>query len=160
VPKAAGAQSSSISFYEEPDAGEGSGLLAQFASARAVRRRVEMVSLDDEMENRGEPTIDALKIDAEGCDLEVLRGASALIAEQAIRFIQFEYNSHWRVRGATLLAAETLLREAGYETFLIDKQGLYRSNVMRYGEYFAYSNYLATRRSDVTRLSRIIIGKM
>jgi hypothetical protein len=39
------------------------------------------------------------------------------IKRRAIRWVQFEYNAHWRIRGATLPAAAQLFK--GYELYVI-----------------------------------------
>jgi FkbM family methyltransferase len=51
--------------------------------------KVEIVKLDDFVT---EQQIDLLKIDVEGFELEVLKGAERLIQEKKIKIIQFEFN--------------------------------------------------------------------
>ncbi len=53
---------------------------------------VEIKALDDVAEELGIERIDFLKIDAEGHDLYVLKGARRLLAEQRIGAIYFEFN--------------------------------------------------------------------
>ena len=53
---------------------------------------VEMVTLDDYCSNRGVDRIDWLKIDAQGYDLSVLKGACQLLSEQRIAIISLEIN--------------------------------------------------------------------
>jgi hypothetical protein len=38
--------------------------------------------------------------------------------------------------------------------------GLHRANLVRYGEYFAYSNYLASRRDEVKLLTPLLRGPL
>jgi len=59
--------------------------------APVVSERVLLTTLDDYCAARGIDRIDYLKIDAEGHDLQVLRGARSLLDRRAVRIIQFEY---------------------------------------------------------------------
>jgi hypothetical protein len=51
----------------------------------------EIVSLDDFCSDEGIDRIDFLKIDMEGLELEVLRGATRMLKEQRFGIIQFEF---------------------------------------------------------------------
>lgn len=69
---------------------------------------------DTHLERNGIERLDLLKVDAEGYDLQVLRGFGRAIAEARIRIVQFEYNS-WNIRSRTLLADfYELLEPHGY----------------------------------------------
>ena len=58
--------------------------------AQAVGHDVEVTTIDAFMRKRGLGSLRLLKIDTEGHDLDVLRGASEAIARKAIATIQFE----------------------------------------------------------------------
>jgi FkbM family methyltransferase len=51
--------------------------------------KIDVITLDDYVK---EPQIDLLKIDVEGFELEVLKGAKKLIENNKIKIIQFEFN--------------------------------------------------------------------
>lgn len=57
-----------------------------------VSFNVEIDSIDNFCKSTSLGKIDFLKIDTEGYELEVLKGALALIKEKKIEFIQFEFN--------------------------------------------------------------------
>lgn len=57
--------------------------------------KVTTTTIDDYASRFGIPRINLLKIDTEGHDLAVLRGAKQLLAESSIDVIQFEYNYRW-----------------------------------------------------------------
>ena len=67
-----------------------------FASRRKLtgtnvdKVKVEMTTLDDEVDSRELEKIDYLKIDTQGTELDVLRGAEELLKLQKIDFIEFE----------------------------------------------------------------------
>lgn len=133
-----------MTFYEEPDTGEASSLLAGHSRPDAVRRQVAVVTVDDELARLGLDQLDFLKVDAEGFDLHVLRGARGALARRAIGVVQFEYNEPWLQAGSTLHAALALLSGHGYETHLLKSSGLHPYDIATYGELFAYANFVAT----------------
>ncbi len=57
--------------------------------------RVATTTITQFARERGIRHIDLLKIDVEGFDLSVLRGAEALLLTGAIAVAQFEYNARW-----------------------------------------------------------------
>lgn len=62
-----------------------------FYSERIVSHTVESARLDDVLERHGIDRVALLKVDTEGYDLAVLRGAARAIAERRIDMIQFEF---------------------------------------------------------------------
>jgi FkbM family methyltransferase len=110
---------------------------------------VTITTLDTYCADAGVTAIDFLKIDTEGHDLQVLRGAADLIARRAVRFIQFEY-------GAGNVESRDLLKdffaffaETRYNLHKIHAEGF--SHYPRYNvrlENFQYQNWLAVRQEQ------------
>jgi FkbM family methyltransferase len=71
-------------------------------------------TLDAYAERAGLPCITLVKIDTEGHDLAVLRGAHNLLMEKRISVAQFEYNHRWIYARAFLRDAFELLAPTGY----------------------------------------------
>lgn len=132
-----------LAFHEEPDAGETSSLLQAHSAAGAQRREVRVVTLDASLTELGVDAVDLLKIDAEGFDLHVLRGARQALAAGAVAAVQFEYNQPWARAGSTLGEAIDLLSGLGYEVSLLRRGGLYDVDYGRLGELFVYANLVA-----------------
>ncbi|MGQ9866134.1 MAG: FkbM family methyltransferase [Pseudanabaenaceae cyanobacterium] len=130
-------------FYEEPEAGETSSLVAQHSQKQAQGRWVPVTTLDRAIAERGWERVDFVKIDAEGYDFRVLQGAQQLLQPQKIGSLQFEYNAPWALVGSTLAAALNLLQGFGYQTFLLKSTGLHRFDYTKYGEFFGYANFVA-----------------
>jgi FkbM family methyltransferase len=59
--------------------------------ANIVSHEVDVTTIDDYVEKAGLTQIDLLKIDTEGFDINVLRGARLALARGAIKTIQFEF---------------------------------------------------------------------
>ena len=66
-------------FFEEPNTGLGSSLVQSWACREAQQTEIEVTTLDAVLADWG--GADYVKIDAEGHDLAVIRGASKLLAE-------------------------------------------------------------------------------
>lgn len=145
-------------FFEEPDAGRHSSLVAGF-SRGAEATSVRTTTLDAELAARGIDRVDYLKIDAEGHDLKVLRGAEQYLREQKVGFVQFEYNEAWRLAANRLQDALELLHGAGYEVFLLKGSGLWSFPYSIYGEYYRYSNFVAIRRTQLDDLASLVRGR-
>lgn len=103
---------------------------------------VKVVTLDDFYSTK-DVLVDMLKIDAEGWDFKVLRGAKRLLAGGRIRTIQFEYNSPWRQSGATLSAAVQYLGAFGFKCYILRGDALLSFDPNYIGEYFRYTNVVA-----------------
>lgn len=109
------------------DGGEGHGRVKFFARVSADGKRVggdqqggvvkdaaevdtfvlvDSWTLDAHLASIGEhdTRILLLKVDTEGFDGQVLRGAEGILARQLARFIVFEYNSKWHYQGGDTLA--------------------------------------------------------
>ena len=144
-----------IPFYAEPNAGETSSFVFGHSARSATRIMVPVGTLDTELAKR---SIDMVKIDAEGFDCKVLRGATEAMSRQALGVIQFEYNGPWALAGDTLYAAIGLASRSGYETFLLKNDGLFRFDWKRYGEFFGYSNFIAVSPPWLATLMPIVVG--
>jgi FkbM family methyltransferase len=144
VEAAAGNAIGSMLFFEEEGAGETSSLVAGF-SRGGTARRVQLTTVDAEIEKRGWPSVDFLKIDAEGFDFRVLEGTRRLFEKGMVSYGQFEYNGPWRLSGTTLTFAVQWLRNLGYQCFLLKADGLHTPNIEFYREYYLYSNYAIIR---------------
>jgi FkbM family methyltransferase len=70
------------------------------SDTRAVE--VHMRSGDDYMREHAIERVDFVKVDAEGYDLEVLRGFSSSLADGRVAVVQFEYGE-WNIRSRQLL---------------------------------------------------------
>jgi FkbM family methyltransferase len=143
VAAAAGAQEGTADFFEDAGAGETSSLFSGHAPRGAMRRQIRVVTLDAACREHGIDRIDLLKIDAEGYDFHVLRGAEGLLTQQRVGVVQFEYNQPWASAGGTLGAAHEFLHKCGYRVFALRGNGLRPFEYARFGEFFDYANFVA-----------------
>lgn len=153
VNAAVGDQSGELTFFEEENCGETSSVVPGPRFAPGIERTVQVTTLDNELGQRGVAHVDLCKIDTEGFDLRIMKGARSYLAAQRIDLVQFEYHPGWAHAGSTLADALTMLTGYGYEVFLLKRPGLCRFDHARYGELFIYANFLAVaprRRGLVT----------
>lgn len=118
-------------------------------------RRIKVRTLDQvffEIQHQNQVTkLDLIKIDTEGFELDVLKGASNVLTYVKPKAIILEWNWHQLFRGGTLLQVQELLPE--YQAFRVlpYNKGLYVVKTSRPEENIClYSNYVFVR-SDLVR---------
>ena len=111
-------------------------------------------SLDDYWpEDKG--MINFLKIDVEGSEYEVLRGARRLLRRGAIDYIQFEYGGTFADAGTSLKLVYYYLRRFGYHLFEVNGNKFneitkFKDNL----EHFRYSNFLAVNERHLAKFTK------
>jgi len=147
-----------LKFYEQINAGELSSAIEKWADGPVSSIEVETTTIDSELQRLSIDYLDYAKIDTEGFDLKVLKGANNSIRNKRIGFIQFEYNRVWAMSGSTLQEAYEILEECGYKVFLLKPDGLYTYDVRKYGEFYAFSNFFAIAPQNILSLKSLIKG--
>jgi len=107
---------------------------------QARQIKVHCTTLDSFCADHGIQEIDVLKIDTEGFDLDVLKGASSMLSQQAIKFVYFEFNEISPRSDASvgaLAPIDQLIRPHGYR-FIAS----YNDAIVPDGELFLVSNAL------------------
>jgi FkbM family methyltransferase len=108
--------------------GQGAGTNSLHVSpARQTNTATEDVAtttLEEYADGAGLDDIALVKIDTEGHDLAVLRGAGRLLAQQRICVAQFEYNWRWVGARSFLCDAFQLLDPAGYRLGKLTPRGI------------------------------------
>jgi FkbM family methyltransferase len=147
-----------LEFYEQANAGELSSAIKSWAYGIATSIEVETTTVDSEITRLNINYIDYAKIDTEGFDLKILKGATNAIKHKKIGFIQFEYNRVWQMSGSSLLEAYEILEDCEYKIYLLKPDGLYTYDVRKYGEFYAFSNFLAVAPRNFQLITAIVKG--
>jgi FkbM family methyltransferase len=117
---------------------------------RLLDGQVRVDTLDAYCAEGGVEHIDLLKIDVEGSELAVLKGAARMLGESRITCVQFEHTV-FALASRTLLADYfDLFREYGYTLYKVYPDGLRR--IDQYDvrlESFQYQNWVAARAGAV-----------
>lgn len=111
--------------------------------SQVISHEVNIIRLDDFIAERKLENIDLLKIDTEGNELEVLKGAAKAIAKGKVDVIHFEFNSMNVVSRSFLKDFIDLLPDYKFARLLPDgpvELGLYAPVTH---EIFAYQNLIA-----------------
>ncbi len=102
---------------------------------------VEVVSLDAYFGNGSFESIDFIKIDTEGFESEVIKGAKDIIRQYRPKYIQLEYNWHQMFRNTTLNSFAELLPE--YDVFQLVPGGwMKRDSRDPIANIYCFSNFV------------------
>ncbi len=106
--------------------GAGTNSLHHTADSRTPQEivRIELTTLDAFCESQGIEHIHLAKCDTEGHDSKVLHGAQALLRDERIDVLQFEYNHRWVFGRAFLKDVFDLVEGLPYEVARVDEAGL------------------------------------
>jgi FkbM family methyltransferase len=116
-------QGTSLFYVVAPAAGTNSLYPAPEAHP-AAQESVVTTTLDSYAEQSGVARFALVKIDTEGHDLAVLRGARTLFAERRIAVAQFEYNHPWILGRFFLRDAFEFLLALGYRVGKVTPRGV------------------------------------
>ncbi len=144
-----GASVGRMTFYSF---GEGSSMNSLYirtglttSQDQAQTEEIEINTLDAYCAAAGIQQIDLLKIDVEGNELQVLQGASELLAKKAVSYIQFEYGGTYIDSRILLKDIFELLLPYGYRLHKLHPDKLqYVSQYEQRLENFQYQNWIAT----------------
>jgi FkbM family methyltransferase len=131
-------------FSPEPGSGMASVYLRRHPRHEwTPQGKVRVRRLDDVALEEGIEKVDLLKLDVEGHELAVLRGATQLLAGGRVERIQFEF-------GGTNIDARTYLRDfvealPGYRIHRIVRDGMVPVDYDELWEIFTTTNFLAVR---------------
>lgn len=119
------------------------GVFELLYARRPAPLEVETTTLDAFVEERGIERVDLLKIDVEGHELEVLRGAERLLRERRVGWIQLEFGAPQLVNHGSVLALSRALE--GYKLYRVLGHGLLELDTLApyEREIFAYQNLVA-----------------
>jgi len=120
---AGGEAASAVSFYRAPPNKFGMGSVAPRFNGAVLD--LKQRTLDEVCDELGVTTIDVLKIDVEGSELGVLRGAERRLKSPEAPWIIFEFND-WAeagIPGQSPGAAQAYLISLGFSLFELDRKG-------------------------------------
>ncbi|HKY26611.1 MAG TPA: FkbM family methyltransferase [Pyrinomonadaceae bacterium] len=110
--------------------------------------RINVETIDNFCETQGIARIDFLKLDVEGHEIAILRGARRMLAEDRISMIQFEFGPA-NIYSRTYFYDFWSILSERFDMFRIIPQGIVP--ISFYGEHrevFLTSNYLALRKRN------------
>lgn len=107
-----------------------------------VTEHATFCRLDEVWDELGVEHVDLLKVDVEGHDLHVLRGAGDLLDGQGIRMVQFEFGGA-NIDSRTFLREFLNLLEPTYRVSRLLPRGLASVSGDEREEVFVYANYVA-----------------
>lgn len=147
---ALGSESRRSLFYNRPGGGSEHAslyreVITEIHEDTVVEVEVLVTTLDQFAQEHQLTHIHLLKIDTEGSELDVLRGAQRLLENKAIDLIQFEFNNMNVISHVFFRDFLSFLK--GYKMYRMLPDGLVRieQNPTFLSEIFAYQNIVAIR---------------
>jgi FkbM family methyltransferase len=118
---------------------------------------VPVTSVDEYCREAQVDHVTLMKIDAEGHDLEVIRGAARMLRQHAIDVVQFEYNQRWIYGHSFLRDAFNFVAPLGYAIGKVTPHGIEFYPEWHWElETFREGNYLACRQEWVQRFQKVL----
>lgn len=143
-----GDRDATLAFYDYGDGSVLSSFVSREGSVRMKPERVvdvPVVTLDAWLDAQGIDRVDFCKIDTEGYEMPILRGARRALQSRRIGCVQFEYGGTWLDAGEALRSAVALFDELGWSVFRLLPDGLAPLHYdHRTDEHFKYANFVAT----------------
>ena len=113
------------------------------------REKIILSTINKYAEKNNIISIDFLKIDVEGNETKVIKGASELIEKRAIKCIQFEYNATWTASESKLENIFNYLSKYGFKFYRLTIWG--KIHVKYFNKKlvnYKHSNYVAILNED------------
>lgn len=142
-----GATSGPKDFYEcEGKADELSSMYKRpvFDELQLTAGKVGCITIDQFCSDMSIEQIDLLKIDVEGAELDVLKGAEKMLWGKRISFLQVEYGGTYPDAGITGLQVVQYLNELGYKVYELVGDKLILVTPENFVEDYRYTNFLVT----------------
>jgi len=127
------------------------------AEKTADVEQVELTSIDEYCHVSGVDHISLLKIDAEGHDPSVIKGATGMLQRHAIDVLQFEYNQRWIFSGSFLRDVFNMLAPLRYSIGKVTSHAVEFYETWDWElETFREGNYIACLSPWINRFSTIV----
>jgi len=110
-----------VMFYSS---GDGKGTNSLGASSGPIAEQVEVSTLDHFRATKGLGPVRMAKVDAEGFDFLILKGAMKTLADRSVDVIQFEYNWRWLQNGSSLRSVFDLIQGLDYRLGKLTPNGI------------------------------------
>lgn len=142
-----GATSGPKDFYEcEGKADELSSMYKRpvFDELEVTTGKVSCITIDEFCTHVVDKHIDLLKIDVEGAELDVLKGAEIMLWGKSISFLQVEYGGTYPDAGITGVQVIQYLNGLGYKIYELVGDKLVLITPENFVEDYRYTNFLVT----------------
>ncbi|OFX08690.1 MAG: hypothetical protein A2516_00830 [Alphaproteobacteria bacterium RIFOXYD12_FULL_60_8] len=118
-----------------------------FQSDKVVSHKIQGIPLDELMDEGRLAGADVLKIDVEGHEIEVLKGARRFLETYKPKYILLEYNEHALITKYHLSDLEKLLPEYSFNRLLPSGLIPIERSFSLENRFFGYCNLAAIRRT-------------
>lgn len=109
------------------------------------QKKVLTTTIDDYCSIHSVEKIDFLKIDVEGVEALVFKGAKEMLAKDAIKIIQFEYSEHYKVAGNKFQDIIDICVPFGYKFYSFDTDNFVEVDTDNFVEDYRFENFFVTK---------------
>ena len=140
-----GAEKGEFTLYVHASSGMNSFVKrGMFDEGELTEKKARITTVDAYCAEHHIEKVDYMKIDVEGFELGVLRGAQRMLKEKRIAALQFEYGGTYLDSGISLREIFDLLHAAGYAVYkLLPREAMKIDAYSPLLEDYQYSNYAA-----------------
>ena len=124
---------------------------------KSEQRSIPVLKIDTFSENQNITSIDFMKIDVEGNELNVLKGAEKMFKNNKIKIVQFEFGHAARASRTLLLDFFNFFDKYNFEIFTVMPYGLNRIKYTPFEENrWHIINFVAIRKDLVDKFNPLI----
>lgn len=106
--------------------------------------KVKSITLDTFCKNNHIESIDCIKIDVEGAELDCLKGCKHILQNKIARFIQVEYSEHYKLTGTTFMDVVKFVSEFGYAAYVWSFGEFVKITEDNFVENYRLENFIIT----------------
>jgi len=107
--------------------------------------KVKSLTLDTYCKNKNINSIDIIKIDVEGAEVDVLFGMTELLKDSKVKFVQVEYSPHYQVSGKSFVEVIGMVNGFGYSVYSFDGDAYQLQTKNNFVEDYRLENFIITK---------------
>lgn len=108
-------------------------------------KKVLIITIDDYCSINKIETVDFLKIDVEGNEVNVIKGAKKMLENDAVKIIQIEYSPHYKLGDYKFQDIIDICKPLGYIFYSFDGENFNEIDTNNFVEDYRFENFFVTK---------------
>jgi FkbM family methyltransferase len=105
---------------------------------------INSITIDTYCREREIESVDCIKIDVEGAELDVLQGCKELLGRKAIKYLQVEYSPHYKLNNRTFMDVVQFVKDFGYSAYFWQHGDFVKITEDNFVENYRLENFVLT----------------